>query len=143
MGQSKIKTKSEIAVEANVFVDQEPQGYITFYIPSYLKGLDRGKAIEAWAGIYFWILKNPCSDLTAIQRLVSPEDIESLKKYSYSLPPSWQLLVDARELLPESYGEDRIITFWSLPEEACEEENSTSISIETYAYILKTLGIKS
>ena len=141
MGQSKLP-KQYLELSFDIYTEQSYQGFISFEIPAHYRGFDLGVQIEAVAGIYFTILSAPDNQelLASLKPYVRQEVIDQLVNYGQTLPNIWWAQVDATAYLPEHYGDNRVITYWSNPEQMQDAEiigNTNSINVSQYLQLLK------
>lgn len=141
MGQSKLP-KRYLDLSFDIYTEQSYQGFISFEIPAHYRGFDLGVQIEAVAGIYFSILSAPNNQelLAGLKPYVRQDVIDQLATYGRTLPGNWWAQIDARAYLPESYGSNRVITYWSNPDQMEDAEiigNTNSIHVSQYLQLLK------
>lgn len=141
MGQSKLP-KKYLELSFDIYTEDKYQGFILFEIPAHYKGFDLGVQVEAVAGIYFSILSAPDNQelLTALKPFVRQDVIDQLATYGKTLPGNWWAKIDATAYLPESYGSNRVITYWSNPEQMEDAEiigNTNHIHVSQYLQLLK------
>jgi len=143
MGQSKQHFDRSILVDLEIHCDGEVPWCIRFPVSRHLKGFDLGKTIESAAGCIVGLLNNPGNQeaLNMLSALFNDKQyLSQVIDIGHQLnEKEWFGQVDATNLLPSSYGDNRVMRFFSNLAQCQEIEGNvaTPTSIGTYVAILK------
>lgn len=143
MGQSKQTFDRSILIDLEIHCDGEVPWCIRFPVSRHLKGFDLGKTIESAAGCIVTLLNNPDEQeaLDILGALFHDKQyLSQVIAIGHELNgKDWFGQVDATDLLPSSYGDNRVMRFFSSSEQCQEIEGNlaTPTAIGTYVAILK------